>query len=113
MTAEGFGPSATEISNLVVAFQKEQFDRGPDQARAYLADALVICLMRGVLTAAERCLVEAGRGEAVRETRSLIGAETDRFCVSRMESLLDRPVVLRTTGCDPGADRAVEVYLLG
>jgi uncharacterized protein YbcI len=50
------GDVLTAISDGMVALMKEFFGRGPTQAKTYYHDDLVICLMRGGYTRAERTL---------------------------------------------------------
>ena len=48
-----------EISEAFVRFEREYMGRGPEEARTYLVDDLVIVRLRGVLTPAERQLAKS------------------------------------------------------
>src|SRR5215217_9194705 len=58
------------VSNAMVRLHKEQFGRGPTNARSYFAgpDAL-LCVLQDVLLPAERKLVELGNADHVRASR--------------------------------------------
>lgn len=53
------GQMETEISESITCFEKEHMGRGPLEIRTALFDDVVFVRLRGVLTPAERQLVEA------------------------------------------------------
>lgn len=57
------------ISEGVVRFELQHMGRGPEDARTYLLDDMVIVRLRGVLTPAEKQLAQKGIGEASAEER--------------------------------------------
>jgi uncharacterized protein YbcI len=63
------GEIEAEICEALVKFEREYMGRGPEEARTYILDDLVIVRLRGVLTPAERQLVKS---EAAGHGRSLI-----------------------------------------
>jgi uncharacterized protein YbcI len=50
------GQLEAEISDAIVRFELDYMGRGPEEARTYLIDDMVVVRLRGVLTAAERQL---------------------------------------------------------
>ena len=50
------GQLEAEISDAIVRFELDYMGRGPEEARTYLIDDLVLVRLRGVLTPAERQL---------------------------------------------------------
>jgi len=50
------GQVEAEISDAIVRFELDYMGRGPEEARTYLLDDLVVVRLRGVLTPAERQL---------------------------------------------------------
>ena len=83
----------TEISNEIVRVFKEQFGRGPANARAAWAgpDVLTVVL-ESTLTAAERSLVRLGEHERLRDMRSFFQyASVRQFC-DPVERLTGRTV---------------------
>lgn len=73
MTAHEDAPAGgallTQITNEVVRTLKESFGRGPDRAKAYMMDDLLIVVMRGGMTAAEETLLASGEQDLVRTYR--------------------------------------------
>ena len=63
------GETEAEISEALIKFEREYMGRGPEEARTYIIDDLVIVRLRGVLTPAEKHLVKS---EAAGHGRSLI-----------------------------------------
>ncbi|MEI6148457.1 MAG: DUF2294 domain-containing protein [bacterium] len=59
------GEIESEICEALIKFEREYMGRGPEEARTYILDDLIIVRLRGVLTPAERQLVKsevAGHG---------------------------------------------------
>ena len=63
------GPVAADISNAVVRLVREHFGRGPTQAKTLVHDDVVVTVMRGGYTHAEKTLYQAGKGEIVEDGR--------------------------------------------
>lgn len=62
------GQIEAEISDAITKFEREYMGRGPEAARTYLLDDLVIVRLRGVLTPAESQLARSdseGHGRAL------------------------------------------------
>jgi uncharacterized protein YbcI len=62
------GQIEAEISDAVTKFEREYMGRGPESARTFLLDDLVIVRLRGVLTPAESQLARSdpeGRGRTL------------------------------------------------
>jgi len=62
------------ISEAVIKFEKDYMGRGPDEARTYIHEDMVLVRLRGVLTPAEKQLARAdheSRGRAlIKQVRS-------------------------------------------
>ncbi len=54
------GQLESEISEAIIKFEREYMGRGPEEARSYLLDGLVVVQLQGVLTPAETQLAKAG-----------------------------------------------------
>jgi uncharacterized protein YbcI len=62
------GEIESEICEALIKFEREYMGRGPEEARTYILDDLIIVRLRGVLTPAERQLVKsevAGHGRSL------------------------------------------------
>lgn len=85
-SAKTKGQLEAEISDAIVRFELEYMGRGPEEARTYLVDDMVVVRLRGVLTPAERQLagvdgtphgrelVKQVRGELIEKARPLLEA---------------------------------------
>lgn len=63
------GDLEAEVSEAIIKFEREYMGRGPEEARTYIIDDLVIVRLRGVLTPAEKQLAKS---ESTDQGRSLI-----------------------------------------
>lgn len=68
-SAKTKGVIEAEICEALIKFEREYMGRGPEEARTYIIDDLVIVRLRGVLTLAEKQLVKS---ESAGHGRSLI-----------------------------------------
>jgi uncharacterized protein YbcI len=103
----------TAISNAMVRLHKEQFGRGPTNARSHFAgpDTLV-CVLEDVLLPAERKLVEMGEPQRVRETRMAFQVATAAEFVGAIEQILNRKVRAFSSSTDVVAGIVFENFLL-
>ena len=64
------GEYEDEFTKAIIKFEKEQLGRGPDSARTYMLDDLILVRLRGILTSAETALGRDREGQAlVKEVR--------------------------------------------
>ena len=106
------GPVAADISNAVVRLVREHFGRGPTQAKTLVHDDVVVTVMRGGYTHAEKTLYQAGKGEIVEEGRRAMQDVFEREMTAAIEQLTGREVeaFLSANHYDP--DVTVEMFLL-
>ena len=105
------GNALQAVSNAMVKLHKEQFGRGPTNARSYYAgpDTLV-CTLEDSLLPAERTMVEMGEQQRVRESRMFLQvASQDRF-VAAVEELVSRKVRAFASSIDPDKGVVFEVF---
>ncbi len=103
-----------QISNEMVRLYKEQFGRGPTQARAMWAgDDTITVLLEDTLTPAERSLVKMGEHQRLRDTRMFFQyASVTEFC-EPIERLTGRKVRAFLSGIDTLVDGlSVELFVL-
>jgi uncharacterized protein YbcI len=100
-----------EVSNALVRLHKEQFGRGPTNARTYFAgpDALV-CVLENALLPAERKMVELGSAERVRDSRMSFQAATYDEFVAAVEKIVGRRVHAFASAVDPQRGVVFENY---
>ena len=101
-----------EVSNAMVTLHKEQFGRGPTQARASFAgrDAL-ICVLDHPLLPAERQMVSLGQGLRVEETRLFFQKATSERFVATVEEIVGRKVRSFSSATDAANDVVVQIFL--
>jgi uncharacterized protein YbcI len=58
-----------EISNAMVGLKKEFYGKGPTEAKTYINDQYVFCVMKGGLTRNEQTLIDRGEATLVRTYR--------------------------------------------
>jgi uncharacterized protein YbcI len=99
------------VSNAMVKLHKEQFGRGPTNARSYFAgpDTLV-CTLEDALLPAERRMVEMGEDQRVRESRMFLQVATSAEFTSVVEGLVDRKVRAFASATDPAPGVVFEIF---
>jgi uncharacterized protein YbcI len=104
-------PELQAISNAMVRLHKEQFGRGPTNARSHFAGPdILVCMLQDILLPAERKMVELGAPERVRDTRIAFQAATEAEFVTAVEGIVDRKVRAFASGIDPHANTAFETF---
>jgi len=109
---ERSGSSALQaVSNAMVKLHKEQFGRGPTNARTYFAgpDTLVSTLEDALLPA-ERTMVEMGEHQRVRESRMFLQVATEQQFIHVVEGLTSRTVRAFASAIDPAPGVVFEVF---
>jgi len=111
-SSEHLASPLTEASNAMVRLHKDQFGRGPTNARTHFAgpDTLV-CVLEDVLLPAERALAEMGEHQRVRETRMAYQVATAREFVAAIEQIFNRKVRAFASGTDVSEDVIFETFL--
>ena len=99
------------VSNALVKLHKEQFGRGPTNARSYFAgpDTLV-CTLEDTLLPAERTMVEMGEDQRVRESRMFLQVASQDQFVAAVEALISRKVRAFASAIDPGPGVVFEIF---
>ena len=105
------GTALAAISNEMVRLHKEQFGRGPTEARSNFAgpDAL-LCVLHGALLPAELKMIQLGDQHRVRDARVAFQAATSNEFVTAVEKILGRKVRAFASGVDPDANVVFESF---
>jgi len=106
------GALAAEISNVVVRLVREHFGRGPTQAKTIVHDDVVVTVLRGGYTHAEKRLYEAGKGDVVEHGRRAMQDVFEREMTSAVENLTGREVEAFMSANHHEPDVSVEMFLL-
>jgi uncharacterized protein YbcI len=106
------GKLAAAISNAIVGIHREHYGRGATRARTVMGDDYIICFLEDIYTPVERTLIDAGRFQAVQETRGAFQDTMRETFSAAVEQLVGRKVVgfLSQVHVDP--DLAVETFIL-
>jgi uncharacterized protein YbcI len=73
---------------------------------------VIVCLLEETLTPVERTLVRIGEHHRLREIRMLFQYAAESAFRGAVEEVTGRRVIAFTSGFDPNADVATEVFLL-
>jgi uncharacterized protein YbcI len=106
------GPVAADISNAMVRLVREHFGKGPTQAKTLLHDDVVVTVLRGGFTQAEKTLYKAGRADVVHESRRAMQDVLEREMRAAVERLTGRRVTAFMSANHHEPDASVEVFLL-
>jgi uncharacterized protein YbcI len=100
-----------QVSNEMVKAQKEFFGRGPENAKAYVLDDVLIVIMRGGLTTAERTMLDFGHPDQVRAFRQLFQNEMSERLMRSVSELTGRKVVTYQSQVLFEPDMMVEIFV--
>ena len=106
------GALRSAISQAIVQIHAEHYGKGATQAKTYAWDNLVVCVLKDVLTVAERTLVDVGKPEAVREIRTTFQSTMETTFRAAVERLSGRAVRSFMSQVDPATGLGVEVFVL-
>lgn len=87
------GSLLAQISTEFVTMQKEYWGLGPVQAKSYMMDDLLLVVMRGGTTRAERTMLDFGRHDLVRGFRQSFENEMTKNLTDKIERLTGRKVL--------------------
>lgn len=102
-----------EVADELVRIYKEQLGRGPDRTKAYWAGSdILIVVLEGTLTPAEKRLREMGELQRLRETRLFFQYASVREFCEPVERLTGRRVRAFVSGIDAAEDVSTETFVL-
>ena len=106
------GKMLASISNAILGIHRQYYGRGASRARTVMGADYVICFLEGIYTPVERTLIEAGRFDAVQETRAAFQETMREKFSDAVEQAVGRKVIgfLSQVHVDP--DLAVETFVL-
>jgi uncharacterized protein YbcI len=87
------GDMLARLSDEMVRAKKQFFGKGPEEAKSYMLDDILITVMRGGLTTAEQTMLKFGRATLVRDFRQLFEDEMTEHLTSLVEQTTGRRVV--------------------
>jgi uncharacterized protein YbcI len=106
------GQKLAEISNAIVSLHRRYYGKGPNQAKTYLVDDTVVCVLWGGFTTVEATLIDQGRADAVLEIRRTFQSAMESQSKDVIEQALDRKVVAYLSQVHTDPDFAIELFML-
>lgn len=100
------------LANAVVHCYRRCAGRGPTKARAFRRGDLVVVVLQGILTVAERTLASDGRQDAVRHLRAEMHETMVAELADRIQALTGCRVLAAMSSDDVDGDRAAELFML-
>lgn len=101
----------SRLSTEMVRMQKEYYGRGPVSAKSYMLDDLLVVVMRGGMTTAERTMLDLGRSDVVRTFRQEWQNEMGERLIGKVEGLTGRRVVTYQSQVMFDPDTIVELFV--
>lgn len=83
------GELEAEISEAVIKFEREFMGRGPEEAKTYLIDEMVLVRLRGVLMPAEKQLATSDDGGTGRDLIKRVRSELLERARPLLEALIE------------------------
>jgi uncharacterized protein YbcI len=101
-----------DISRALVALFKEATGRGPNRARTYMEDSVVVTILYDTMTKAEKTLKDEHREDTVRDLRRIFQGTFRENAIGLVEEITGRKVLafLSDHAVDP--DYAIEAFVL-
>jgi uncharacterized protein YbcI len=101
----------SRISTEMVRAKKEYFGKGPTQARSYFLDDMLIVVMKGGLTTAEKTMLQFGEDDKVRDFRQVFENQMRDKLTGVVEELTGRRVLTYQSQIMFDPDRIVEMFV--
>jgi uncharacterized protein YbcI len=112
-TASTASTATVAISNGVARVHKARLGRGPELVRTTIDGNLVVCVLQGGLTIAERTLADAGREDLVTERRAALDEVLQAELGAVVTEALHRPVRSAMSAIDHRMDLHTLIFVLG
>ena len=106
------GQQSSAISNAITRLHHDHYGRGATTARTIMQRDYVVCFLHDIYTPVERTLIEAGRKEAVRETRNIFQDAMSQEFRDAVEEATGRKVIGFMSQVTFEPDVAAEVFVL-
>jgi uncharacterized protein YbcI len=101
-----------DISRALVALFKESTGRGPNRARTYIEDSLVITVLYDTMTKAEKTLKSENREDTIRSLRRIFQGTFRDDAIEIVERLTGRKVLAFLSDHAVEPDYAIEAFVL-
>jgi uncharacterized protein YbcI len=106
------GRQASTVSNGITRLHREHYGRGATSAQTIIQRNYVICFLEDIYTPLEHTLIDAGKDEAVRDTRQLFQQAMRENFVEVVEGATGRKVIAFMSQNHFAPDMACEIFVL-
>jgi uncharacterized protein YbcI len=106
------GQLATAIASMVVQVLRQYTGRGPTKSRTYFNEDLIVVVLLGTFTPAERSLVANGKGDVVLSGRRALQDIMRGDLIAGIEDLTGRTVLAFLSDNSIEPDVKVKSFLL-
>ena len=106
------GQLATAIASMVVQVLRQYTGRGPTKSRTYFNEDLIVVVLQGTFTPAERSLVANGKGDVVLSGRRALQGIMRADLIAGIEDLTGRTVLAFLSDNSIEPDVKVKSFLL-
>jgi uncharacterized protein YbcI len=100
------------ISNGITRLHRDHYGRGATTVRTIMQRNYVVCFLEDIYTPIERTLIDAGRADAVRETRTIFQDTMKPQFVQIVEDALGRNVRAFMSQVCFSPDMSAEIFVL-
>lgn len=100
-----------QISDAMARAQKEFFGKGPTHVKSYMLDDMLLIVMRGSMTTAERTMLDFGEADQVRQFRQLFEKRMTARLTGMVEELTGREVLTYQSQIMFDPDVVVEIFI--
>jgi uncharacterized protein YbcI len=101
-----------DVSNAMVGLKKEFYGKGPTEAKTYINDQYVFCVLKGGLTRNEVTLIESGEERLVRQYRLRFQEAMADATTEAIERVTGRRVLAYHSQIVFNPEHAVEFFVL-
>jgi uncharacterized protein YbcI len=106
------GARLSEVANALVQLKAEFYGRGPEEAKAYLNDNLLVVVLRGGFLDVEETMIQRDRADVVRDLRLVWEEELDADITHRIADLTGYQVLDYHSQVLVQARTVIELFLL-
>ena len=101
------------ISAELVRLKAHHYGKGPVEAKSYINDNFLFCVMKGGLTRVEETLISSGDEDLVRKVRLRFQEQMHTVFRDAVEKVTGRVVVAYNSQLLINPDHIVEIFVLG
>jgi uncharacterized protein YbcI len=107
------GDVLAAISREMVRLKAHHYGKGPTEAKAYVCDDWLFCVLKGGMTPVEQTLLQHGENDLVRQVRLRFQQNMDESFMGIVSELTGRPVLTYQSQVVFDPDFTIEIFLLG